>query len=185
MCLIQKSHPCPDKIADPMANGTYYDAASGMVWSAYSCMTPRYEAYTTIPYFVKSPAPNVYDSPNISVSITNPSTCYPMKVFSHRFVQLCLGSGYSGYNGVYIDLMSSSDLATYGGIRLQHPFRTGPFLESPHWDLTEYLDEGFVAAGDTAQRGMRLRFRDNPQDIGISGAYGITFTGTIMQQCGT
>ena len=92
MCLIQKSHPCPDKIADPMANGTYYDAASGMVWSAYSCMTPRYEAYTTIPYFVKSPAPNIYDSPNISVSITNPSTCYPMKVFSYRFVQLCLCS---------------------------------------------------------------------------------------------
>ncbi len=183
MCLLNKAHPCPANIDDPTANGVYYDDASGKVWAPYSCMTTTRYANVSIGYFTKAAGNPAYTSPTVSVSVTNPSTCFPMRTLITRRVQMCWANSGTAYNGAYVELLSSSDGVAYHQIALQHPFHDGPWLKSPAFDSTALNDDGAIAPGAVSQRFMRILIRDNPQPLDIAGSLSTSMTGHVIQTC--
>lgn len=146
-------------------------------------MTNTLYANANVGLFTKNGNSPNHRTANLCLNITNPSTCFPMRVVVIRTASLCVGNFAAGYNGAYIELLSSSDGASYNSISLSHPFRTGPFLDSPHFFLTALNGNGSIAAGDSFQRCISLNVRDNPQNIDISAAYAIELTGIVMQEC--
>jgi hypothetical protein len=183
MCLLNKAHPCPANIDDPTANGVYYDDASGKVWAPYSCMTTTRYSNVSIGYFDKAAGNPAYTSPTVSVSVTNPSTCFPMRTFITRYSQMCWAYSGTAYNGAYVELLSSSDGVAYNQIAAQHPFHDGPWLESPTFSLANLNDDGAIAPGAVSQRSMRILIRDNPQVLDISGSLFMSMTGHVIQTC--